>query len=540
MRRRGPRLRTSSIRLRLAILAGAAALTAVVAAFSLVEGLRASDAALERAFTARGRLDLLASLSGRLSDYGLAAVAAASSMSGANGAMETARGAVVQAFHVVAAAGGAVAIEPAQLARVSADFDLLDRQIAEARRMPDTIARTDTVKGALNAFAASAGPQLSSLVDAERREIERTRAAARTLSERLQWGAAAAAVLAILLMVALHRRITGPLVGRIAEIEAGAAAVGRGQLEIRIAGGGRDELGLLVAQFNRMAARLARRERRVVADRAALERTIADRTADLQAANARLTTVDGQRRRFFADVSHELRTPLTVILGECDVALRGLAKEDGPLRAAFLTIRGRAQRLHRRVGDMLRVARSASGEIELDREEISLNAVLEEAIDGFARHAARRGIALTLVHGPTDPLVLADREWLRQVVEGLIGNAFEHAKGATRIELRGEETADAVSVILADDGCGIAPEALPGLFERFARTDGGEKSGGFGIGLALARWVVERHGGTIGIAPVEPHGTDVRIRLPKVPAYGDAHGSGGLPAAADVAGDHAA
>ncbi len=128
MRRRGPRLRTSSIRLRLAILAGAAALTAVVAAFSLVEGLRASDAALERAFTARGRLDLLASLSGRLSDYGLAAVAAASSMSGANGAMETARGAVVQAFHVVAAAGGAVTIEPAQLARISADFDLLDRR----------------------------------------------------------------------------------------------------------------------------------------------------------------------------------------------------------------------------------------------------------------------------------------------------------------------------------------------------------------------------------------------------------------------------
>ncbi len=78
------------------------------------------------------------------------------------------------------------------------------------------------------------------------------------------------------------------------------------------------------------------------------------------------------------------------------------------------------------------------------------------------------------------------------------------------------------------------------MFERFARTDGGEKSGGFGIGLALARWVVERHGGTIGIAPVEPHGTDVRIRLPKVPAYGDAHGSGGLPAVTDVAGDHAA
>ncbi len=234
--------------------------------------------------------------------------------------------------------------------------------------MPDTIARTDTVKGALNAFAASAGPQLSSLVDAERREIERTRAAARTLSERLQWGAAAAAVLAILLMVALHRRITGPLVGRIAEIEAGRAAVGRGQLEIRIAGGGRDELGLLVAQFNRMAARLARRERRVVTDRAALERTIADRN---RGPPGRQCPPDDRRRP--APPLLRRRQPRTAHAAHRDPRrmrrrLRGLAKEDGPLRAAFLTIRGRAQRLHRRVGDMLRVARSASGEIELDRE----------------------------------------------------------------------------------------------------------------------------------------------------------------------------
>ncbi|WP_368734955.1 histidine kinase dimerization/phospho-acceptor domain-containing protein, partial [Klebsiella pneumoniae] len=88
----------------------------------------------------------------------------------------------------------------------------------------------------------------------------------------------------------------------------------------------RDELGLLVANFNRMVARLSRREGRLAADRAALEDTVAARTADLRAANARLEAVDASRRRFFADVSHELRTPLTVILGECDLAARPSAR----------------------------------------------------------------------------------------------------------------------------------------------------------------------------------------------------------------------
>ena len=133
-----------------------------------------------------------------------------------------------------------------------------------------------------------------------------------------------------------------------------------------------------------MAGRLARREGRLAADRAALEDTVAARTADLRAANERLEMVDRSRRRFFADVSHELRTPLTVILGECEIAalspappcadpaLSGALDRD---RAAFAVIRRRAFRLQRRVEDMLRVARSETGTIELESKTVALGEI---------------------------------------------------------------------------------------------------------------------------------------------------------------------
>jgi signal transduction histidine kinase len=273
----------------------------------------------------------------------------------------------------------------------------------------------------------------------------------------------------------------------------------------------------------------------LAADRAALEDTVAARTADLRAANARLEAVDQSRRRFFADVSHELRTPLTVILGECDLALRSTSRggDPGPV---FATIKKRAQRLKLRVEDLLRVARSESGEIAFDKRPLGLALVLSEAVDNMASEAARRRVGLTLDPGTRDVECLADREWIRQTVESLIDNALRHAAGLSRVEVAlAAEPGPVGRITVTDDGPGFdASEAE--LFERFRRgKSAGPDETGFGIGLALARWIVEQHGGTIRLgAGPDGRGARVSLDLPALDPAWDAQAAGHAAGGAQV------
>jgi signal transduction histidine kinase len=352
------------------------------------------------------------------------------------------------------------------------------------------------------------------MVEAERRGIELATADATTLMTLLRLTAVVATAVGLLAVLVIHRAITRPLFARLDAVRKAAAAVGQGHLDLRLPVKNRDELGLLVASFNRMAARLARREKRVADDRAALEETVRQRTADLVAANERLGEIDRSRRRFFADVSHELRTPLTVILGECDVALRSLRGEADGFRGVLGTIRKRAQKLHRRVEDLLRLARSESGQLELALNPVSVSAVLAEAVETFAVQAKRQGVSLSFSPGPADIEVLADPEWLRQIVEGLIDNALRHGAGATRVTVGLAAVGNRAEISVADDGPGF-PETGERLFERFSRSSERSGASGFGIGLALARWVVEQHGGLIALeSSTGGRGARVVIRLP--------------------------
>ena len=521
-----------SLKVRFALLLGGTALLALLAAAGVLWSIRLTENVIDRTLAAQHRLELLAELSGRLAQYGFAAIESIGNPDAPPEALSVTRDRVDEALNRVDDALGAgmatstnledriqYVARTRPLANVRAARAMLDRQVTLVRRESNPDRRKTSMQGALNAFGAMTGPPLSLLVEAERRSMNAGSEAAATLSHRLTAAALAAAVLALAFVGVLYRSVTRPTLARIEEIRRAAGAVGSGALDTRLSVETRDELGLLVANFNRMAARLARREGRLAADRAALEDTVEARTADLRAANARLEMVDRSRRRFFADVSHELRTPLTVILGECDLAQRtaeraaGKPVDHGPV---FATIRKRAQRLKRRVEDLLRVARSESGQIELDRRSVSAVAVLGDAVDSAGSEAARRRVELVLEPGDRDIEISADPEWLRQVVESLIDNALRHATGLSRITvgLSGRETAQGhrARITIDDDGPGF-PEDADGLFERF-RREARSGEAGFGIGLALARWVVERHDGVIGLGKSEHGGARVVLDLP--------------------------
>lgn len=519
-----PRSPIRSIRFKLGALIAAVAAFAVLAAAGVVLAVGVTDSALEAAIAAQRRLDLLTEASARLSAYGITAVADADHPTTDRDRVSAARDRVSAVLDTVAAESpeGLTAAEAASqgrarlLAHLKADFTLLDRQIGLALADGDTARRGDAVRGALNAFAAAAGPILSMLVENERRAVVEARGEARALSMRLRAGAVLVAALVLAAALVLHRTLARPLLERLRRIDEAAGAIGSGVLDTRLAIGSRDELGLLMAKFNRMAERLARRARKVAADRAVLERTVAERTQDLTAANTRLAAIDASRRRFFTDVSHELRTPLTVIIGECDVTQRASAIPEELTRGVLATIRKRAARLHRRVEDLLRIARSESGEIELVFQDVPLRPLLEEAVASFDAPARRQRVRLALEAEAPGPLVHADREWLRQVVEGLIDNALRHGAPLSRITVRQGAGAGGVRIAVEDDGRGIPPGQRAGLFERFARGAASDHSG-FGLGLALAEWVVTQHGGRITLedaAGGAGTGLTVAIALP--------------------------
>lgn len=525
----------SPLRARIALLLAVAVLVTAASTFALVLALGAANTQLDRLVSAQGRLELLSTISGRIGDYALIALQAGHEPPNAERtpmrtgrvlAADRTREAFARLEESLAAYVGRLVGEEQRtlmaarsrtIARLRAQFDVLDRQVdrALASEEPATAARV-----ALDVFAAGFGAPLSQAMEEERTTALDAYNEVRELRERtIRWGLIGVA-LACLLAVALYHLLGRSLVNRVSDVSAAAAAIARGRSDTRVNVTGHDELSLAMARFNRMAVHLARREARLVAAQKQLQEIVEARTAELRAANTRLENVDLARRRFFTDVSHELRTPLTVILGEVEITLRPERPREEDLRAALLVIQSRARRLHRRVEDLLRIARSESGQIELDRSLFLVSDLLADVCDGMTPLARAGGVMLEVGGAAGDLAVDADREWLRQTFDGLVANALRHSPAGESVRLEAERDGEEVAIRVRDSGTGIPADELPHVFERFWRGTSGAREGtGFGIGLALAKWIVDRHGGRIDIESStgedgRRRGTCVTVRLP--------------------------
>lgn len=542
--------------LRLRLLSGSGMLALLAAAAALLAAYGAAQSArhIDLAARAEVRIELLGALSGRIGDYAIVAVeqaAAPGLEAGERLARITSRAAEVRTAFDRLDGALARAVEDARelgsdkqaeraarglgLARMRALFDALDKALtAGSAESAGTALRAE-----LDSFATRFSPLLNQSIDDERRTREAAFAAAESLRGRLVLASGGVFLAAGLAVVLFHLGITRPLLARLGRAATAAAAIGRGGFATRVAGRGHDELGLLFAQLNRAAARLGRDRAAIDADRARLEEIVDDRTRALSEANARLAAADTERRRFVADVGHELRTPLTVILAEAELNLAGDTPDAAETRASFATIQARARRLNRRIDDILRIARSESGQIDLEAAPFDLAEAAAEAIDDVEGLARRRQVMIGLVAG-SRVFVEADRDWTRQVVAGLLDNAIRHAPQGGRIRVAvSPEGCRHGAVSVADEGPGIAPEDLGRIFERFARggsADGAPGAGrGFGVGLALARWVAERQSGSVeALSPApEPVACDARgpgarfrLILPVAGGVGDAAGGG--------------
>ena len=279
--------------------------------------------------------------------------------------------------------------------------------------------------------------------------------------------------------VLMSRTLTAPL-SRLAE---GARAIGARNLTQRVEVKGSDEIVEVAQAFNEMAASLEQAEQ--------------------------------LRRNLLADVAHELRTPLSVLQGN----LRAMLDEVYALdKTEVAGLYEQTRLLSRLVNDLHELAQAEAKQLPLNLKETNLTQLIIATRDTFNPVAEAEGITIQTELPADLPSVEVDEARLAQVLHNILGNGLRHTPSGGTITIQAESTTDTVSLSISDTGEGIPPEHLPHIFDRFYRTDRSRSRdrGGTGLGLAIARAIVEAHGGQIDVTSngVPGQGTTFTINLP--------------------------
>ena len=274
------------------------------------------------------------------------------------------------------------------------------------------------------------------------------------------WGGLLAVVIAILLTFVLSRRILSP----IHALTVTAGQLGRGNFSERVKSPDKGEVGTLAQAFNKMADDLERAER--------------------------------LRRNLVADVAHELRTPLSNIQGYLEAIRDGVVTADA---AAIQSLYEEATLLSRLTEDLQDLTLAEAGELRLVRQAKDITKIINQTVTAMQAHAATKGISLVVNITAELPLCDIDSHRISQVLYNLVDNAVAHTPQGGTITVAARQQDKWVEVSVTDTGEGIPAEELANLFERFYRVDKSRtrKTGGHGLGLTIARRLVESHGGKI-------------------------------------------
>lgn len=222
-----------------------------------------------------------------------------------------------------------------------------------------------------------------------------------------------------------------------------------------------------------------------------------------------------KQRNFVADASHELRSPLAAIRCSLDVVLDDPAAPVAEKQLFWEGIVEETDRMSRLVDELLLLARADSGVMMLQKDRVALADVAESAV-GFLRPLAdKKAIHLTL-EIKQSPTVTGDHARLKQVLIALIDNAVKYTPEGGHVTVCVDAGKDKAAIEIEDTGIGIAKEHLKKIFDRFYRVDSarGRESGGHGLGLSIARWIVEQHGGRITVTSEADKGSRFTVQLP--------------------------
>lgn len=277
---------------------------------------------------------------------------------------------------------------------------------------------------------------------------------------------------------------------RINQLKNAAEELADGNLKTRVAVNGRDEVASLAETFNQMAEQL-------------------------QAADQRQRELESLRRDLIAWVSHDLQTPLTSMRAILEALSDGVVEDPETVKRYLLTAQRDVRSLSSLIDDLFHLAQLDAGGLPLHRADASLSDLVSDTLESFTELAKQQQITLEgNVDSDVDPVHM-DTQAIGRVLNNLIGNALRHtpAQGRVSVWVRRRQN---VEVTVSDTGEGIRAEDIPHVFERFYR---GEKSrsratGGAGLGLAIARGIVQAHGGEINVESEMGKGAQFTFRLP--------------------------
>lgn len=297
------------------------------------------------------------------------------------------------------------------------------------------------------------------------------------ITQALLVGAVGASAAAMVIGLLLSRQFLRPL----SELTQAITAMHAGELDQRVNIRTRDELGILAHTFNEMSANLSR--------------------------------ANQLRKQMTADIAHDLRTPLTVIAGYLEALRDGTLK---PTPERFRVMAEEVSMLNRLIEDLRMLSLADAGELKLMRSLITPAELLQRVAAAFQESAAASSITLTAQASPDIPEIAIDNERMVQVLGNLVVNALRHTPSGGIVTLHALSTADSITLRVSDTGSGIEPDDLPRIFDRFYRADPSRQSdsGESGLGLAIARSIVEAHGGTIAAESTVGLGTTITITLP--------------------------
>ena len=292
----------------------------------------------------------------------------------------------------------------------------------------------------------------------------------------LLYAALGGLALALVLGIVLARALTHPIRDLTTAIHSMAAGDFKQQVEIR----SQDELGELAAAFNQMSAELDR----------------------LQSA----------RRRMTADIAHDLRNPLTVIGGYVESMREGVLE---PTPERLQTVQAEVKHLERLVEDLRTISQAEAGELSLNREALSPPGCWKACGIPTGRWPRSSTSRCAWMADAGLPDIRVDPDRMAQVLGNLISNSLRYTPAQGGIVLSAQRHAASVILSVKDTGQGIAPEALPYVFDRFYREDSSRSRGDeSGLGLAIAKSIVEAHGGSIAAESAPGLGTTITIKLP--------------------------
>ena len=299
-----------------------------------------------------------------------------------------------------------------------------------------------------------------------------------TINRSLLISGIGAGALGLVLVALMSRRA----LRSVRRLTAAAQSLGRGDLSQRVPVSGRDEIGELSRTFNVMAEGLQDAER--------------------------------QRRNMVADVAHELRNPLSNIRGYVEAVRDGVLEAD---EATIGSIHRQTMYLSKLVEDLRLLAETESADFSLDLEPGSMGEVVARSVEAHRPQAQAKGVSLSSSTQTALQEVEMDRTRIEQVLGNLLQNAIRHTPSDGRVDVTVEASESAVKVTVADTGEGISPDDLPHVFDRLFRADPSRTrtTGGAGLGLTIARQLVEAHGGSIRAESTPSQGSRFIFEIPR-------------------------